>query len=120
MRVVHLVGTRPQFIKLAAMYRHLPGEIYHTGQHWGEMSDPFFTEFSLPKPLPLSSLGGGDIAKTVVEFARSNHVTQIFVAHSEMGVLERLRGRNFAEDIVRSAQDLQVTVVADRSRRQVS
>jgi two-component system sensor histidine kinase KdpD len=65
-------------------------------------------------------LGGSDIAKTVVEFARRNQVTQIFVAHAEMGLLERLRGRNFTEDIVRLAQDLQVTVVADRSRRQVS
>ncbi len=62
-------------------------------------------------------LGGSDVAKTVVEFARGNQVTQIFVAHSEIGLLERLRGRNFTEDIVRLAQDLQVTVVADRSRR---
>ncbi len=62
-------------------------------------------------------LGGSDVAKTVVEFARRNQVTQIFVAHSGIGLLERLRGRNFTEDIVRLAQDLQVTVVADRSRR---
>ena len=65
-------------------------------------------------------LGGSDIAKTVVEFARHNQVTQIFVAHAQVGLLERLRGNDFTEDIVRLAQDLQVTVVADRSRRQVS
>ena len=64
-------------------------------------------------------LGGSDIAKTVVEFARQNQVTQIFVAHSETGLLDRLRGKNFTEDIVRFAQDLQVTVVADRTRKQV-
>jgi two-component system sensor histidine kinase KdpD len=64
-------------------------------------------------------LGGSNIAKTVVDFARRNQVTQIFVAHSQAGFLERLRSRNFTEDIVRLAQDLQVTVVADRSRRQV-
>ena len=63
-------------------------------------------------------LGDSDIAKTVVEFARRNQVTQVFVAHSQLGHLERLRSRNFTEDIVRLAQDLQVTVVADRSRRQ--
>jgi two-component system sensor histidine kinase KdpD len=63
-------------------------------------------------------LGGAEIAQTVVDFARDNHVTQIFVAHSQAGFLERLRGKNFAEAIVRSAQDLQVTVVADRTRRQ--
>ncbi len=65
-------------------------------------------------------LGGSNIAKTVVEFARRNQVTQIFVAHSHVDLLERLRGKNFTEDIVRLAQDLQVTVVADRSRRQAS
>jgi two-component system, OmpR family, sensor histidine kinase KdpD len=65
-------------------------------------------------------LGGSEIAKAVVEFARHNQVTQIFVAHAQVGLLERLRGMNFTEEIVRLAQDLQVTVVADRSRRQVS
>jgi two-component system, OmpR family, sensor histidine kinase KdpD len=65
-------------------------------------------------------LDGTDIAKTVVDFARRNQVTQIFVAHTQVGLLQRLRGRNFTEDIVRLAQDLQVTVVADRTRRQPS
>jgi two-component system, OmpR family, sensor histidine kinase KdpD len=60
------------------------------------------------------------VPKTVVDFARQNQVTQIFVAHTQIGLLERLRRKNFTEDIVRLAQDLQVTVVADRSRRQVS
>jgi two-component system sensor histidine kinase KdpD len=62
-------------------------------------------------------LGGSNVAKTVVEFARGNQVTQIFVAHSEVPLVDRLRGRNFTENIVRLAQDLQVTVVADRSRK---
>jgi two-component system sensor histidine kinase KdpD len=62
-------------------------------------------------------LRGSDIAKTVVEFARHNQVTQIFVAHTQIGLLERLRRKNFTEDIVRLGQDLQVTVVADRTRR---
>jgi two-component system sensor histidine kinase KdpD len=62
-------------------------------------------------------LGGSNIAKTVVEFARQNQVTQIFVAHSQVNLLERIRRGNFTEDIVRLAQDLQVIVVADRSRK---
>jgi two-component system, OmpR family, sensor histidine kinase KdpD len=65
-------------------------------------------------------VGGSDVARTVVEFARRHQVTQIFVAHSQTHLRERLRGRNFAENIVRLAQDLQVTVVADRSRRPAS
>jgi two-component system sensor histidine kinase KdpD len=62
-------------------------------------------------------LSGREIAKTVVEYARRNQVTQIFVAHTQPSFQERLLGRNHAENIVRLAQDLQVTVVADRSRR---
>jgi two-component system sensor histidine kinase KdpD len=63
---------------------------------------------------------GIDIAKTVVEFARNNQVTQVFVAPSRGGLRARLLGRNFVENIVRLAEDLQVTVVADRSRRSAS
>lgn len=59
---------------------------------------------------------GRDIAEAVVEFARQNQVTQIFVARSQ-DRQQWLRGRNFGENIVRLAHDLQVTVVADRSRR---
>jgi two-component system sensor histidine kinase KdpD len=58
-----------------------------------------------------------DIPKAVVEYARQSKVTQIFVAQSQTGLRQRLRGKNFAENIVRLAQDLQVTVVADRSHR---
>ena len=62
-------------------------------------------------------VGGSDVAKTVVRFARDNQVTQIFVSQAQTRLRERLRSRNFAENIVRLAEDLQVTVVADRSRR---
>jgi two-component system, OmpR family, sensor histidine kinase KdpD len=62
-------------------------------------------------------LGGADVAQTVVDFARSNRATQIFVAHSKVPLLNRLRGKNFMENIVLLAQDLQVTVVADRNHR---
>jgi hypothetical protein len=43
----------------------------------------------------------------------------VISAHSETSapLLNRLRGKNFTENIVLLAQDLQVTVVADRSRR---
>lgn len=64
-------------------------------------------------------IAGKDVAKSVVEFARSNQVTQIFVAHAQPNLRERLSGRNYAENIVRLARDLQVTVVADRSHRAV-
>jgi len=62
-------------------------------------------------------LSGKDIARTVVDYAHRNHVTQIFVAHAQASFRERLRGKNHAENVVRLAEDIQVTVVADRSRR---
>lgn len=65
-------------------------------------------------------LVGQDIPRTVVEYAHRSQVSQIFVARPRGRLRERLFGRNFAEDIVRMAHDLQVTIVADRSRRQVS
>jgi K+-sensing histidine kinase KdpD len=63
-------------------------------------------------------LAGKDVPETVVEFARRTKVSQIFVARSQGGLSKRLLGRSDAEDIVRIAHDLQVTVVADRGRRQ--
>jgi len=60
---------------------------------------------------------GADVAKTVVEYAREHKITQIFVAQPPSGARQWFRGRNFAENIVRLAQDLQVTVVADRSHK---
>lgn len=65
-------------------------------------------------------LTGRDVPRTVVDFARRNEVSQIFVARSQGRLRERLLGRSHAEDIVRIAHDLQVTVVADRSHRQAS
>lgn len=56
MRVVSVVGARPQFIKLAPIHRVLVARghehmIIHTGQHYDPMmSKVFFDEFDLPLP----------------------------------------------------------------------
>jgi two-component system, OmpR family, sensor histidine kinase KdpD len=63
-------------------------------------------------------LFGTDIPQTVVDFARHNQVTQIFVTRMRKPFHQRLLGKNYSEAIVRGAHDLQVTVVADRSRRE--
>jgi two-component system sensor histidine kinase KdpD len=63
-------------------------------------------------------LAGRDVPQTVVDFARRNQVSQIFVARLRSPLHKRLLGKDYAEAIVHSAQDLQVTVVADRSRKQ--
>jgi two-component system sensor histidine kinase KdpD len=63
-------------------------------------------------------LVGKDVPQTVVDFARRNQVTQIFVSRAHRRLYERVFWKDYSEAIVRSAHDLQVTVVADRTRRQ--
>ncbi|HKO82276.1 MAG TPA: UDP-N-acetylglucosamine 2-epimerase, partial [Chitinophagaceae bacterium] len=55
--ILHIVGNRPQFIKLAILYKELAEthsvlqKIIHTGQHSSiEMSDIFFKELKIPEP----------------------------------------------------------------------
>ncbi len=58
MLIMHVVGARPNFMKIAPVMRHLatlPDQcsqlLVHTGQHYDEkMSDIFFEELDLPRP----------------------------------------------------------------------
>ncbi|HDZ77179.1 MAG TPA: UDP-N-acetylglucosamine 2-epimerase (non-hydrolyzing) [Candidatus Omnitrophica bacterium] len=55
MKVVTIVGARPQFIKAATLSSYLKREfndvIIHTGQHYDKgMSDVFFSQLKIPKP----------------------------------------------------------------------
>src|SRR5436305_14814871 len=56
MRVLSVVGNRPQFIKsgplsVALRAAGIDEVVVHTGQHWDpEMSAVFFEELSLPEP----------------------------------------------------------------------
>ena len=57
MKIITVLGARPQFIKAAMVSENLIAEdsfsevIIHTGQHFDQnMSDIFFNEMGLPKP----------------------------------------------------------------------
>lgn len=63
--IMHIVGNRPQFIKLAPLTRELNNRGYedriiHTGQHYDEnMSDVFFKELGIKKPYKNLNVGSG-------------------------------------------------------------
>lgn len=64
MKVMTVIGARPQFIKAAAVNRCLREKateiIVHTGQHYDEnMSDVFFRELDIPTPDYNLGIGSG-------------------------------------------------------------
>src|SRR5205823_9114980 len=69
-RVLHVVGARPNFMKIAPIMRELasrPGEfeqrLAHTGQHYDDdMSRAFFDDLELPWPDVNLEVGSGSHA----------------------------------------------------------
>lgn len=65
MRVVSIVGARPQFVKLAPMAQAFASlgvehKIVHTGQHYDvNMSDSFFQDLGIPDPDVHLGIGSG-------------------------------------------------------------
>lgn len=77
MKIITVVGARPQFIKAAALSREFAKHstieeiIVHTGQHFdANMSDVFFEEMEIPKPkynLNINSVGHGAMTGRMLE-----------------------------------------------------
>ena len=65
MKIITVIGARPQFIKAAVVsnsfrVRGIQELILHTGQHFdSNMSDIFFNELGIPKPAFNLGIGGG-------------------------------------------------------------
>ena len=68
MKIITIIGARPQFIKAAVVSRELRKDheeiIIHTGQHYDyNMSDIFFDELEIPKPDYNLGISGGTHGK---------------------------------------------------------
>lgn len=72
-KIMHIVGNRPQFIKLAPVSRalrqyHIEEIIVHTGQHYDQnMSNIFFDELDIPYPKENLNVGSGTHAQTTAK-----------------------------------------------------
>jgi UDP-N-acetylglucosamine 2-epimerase (non-hydrolysing) len=68
MRIVHVLGTRPNVVKMAPVIAALrdghESVIVHTGQHYDRaMSDIFFEELGVPEPDHMLGVGSGSHAE---------------------------------------------------------
>lgn len=70
MKILNVVGARPNFMKVAPLHRALEANggfeslIVHTGQHYDErMSDIFFRQLELPEPDMYLGVGSGSHAQ---------------------------------------------------------
>ena len=79
MTVLLIAGARPNFMKIAPLYRACPSDItckiVHTGQHYDtNMSQVFFDELGIPEPQYNLGVGSGthaeQTAKIMTAFER--------------------------------------------------
>jgi len=81
MKVLNVVGARPNFMKIAPIVEEmrktadLQGILVHTGQHYDEgMSDVFFRDLGIPKPDVYLGVGSGthaeQTARIILEFEK--------------------------------------------------
>lgn len=93
--ILHIVGNRPQFIKLAPVVEELnrAGKkqiIIHTGQHYNaNMSDVFFDELNIPRPDENLNVGSGTHAEVTgnamiaVEKAVQKYAPRLVVVYGD-------------------------------------
>ena len=74
MNVFHIVGARPNFIKVAPVMnalktrKHIVQTLIHTGQHYdANMSDVFFEQLGIPAPDVNLAVGSGTHARQTAE-----------------------------------------------------
>lgn len=93
MKIISVVGARPNFMKIAPFCRELKKHpevthvLVHTGQHYDvRMSDSFFIDLGIPEPDVHLNIGSGShaeqVGRTMIEFekvVRAEHPDWIVV-----------------------------------------
>jgi UDP-GlcNAc3NAcA epimerase len=90
MKVLTVVGARPQFVKAAPVSRALRAAhkevLVHTGQHYDDaMSESFFRDLEMPAPDVNLEVGSGTHAVMTGEILR--RLEPVVMAHAPDGVL---------------------------------
>ena len=81
MKIMSVVGARPNFMKIAPFCRALAKHpevthiLVHTGQHYDvRMSDSFFVDLGIPEPDVHLNIGSGShaeqVGRTMIEFEK--------------------------------------------------
>ncbi len=78
MRIINIVGARPNFMKIAplmeayAAHKSIQPMLVHTGQHYDErMSDLFFRQLGIPEPDINLGISGGSHAVQTAEIMKA-------------------------------------------------
>ena len=100
---------------LAAYVSKTPDLTYLTDEERDKLQRHF--NFAQALQIETRVLQGEDVAETLVAFARQQRVTQIFIPRQKERTLRTWFAEGLVQQIVNLAQDMQVTVVADRSTR---
>jgi UDP-N-acetylglucosamine 2-epimerase (non-hydrolysing) len=92
MKIVNIVGARPNFMKIAplmAAYRRHPSIeplLVHTGQHYDErMSALFFDQLGIPQPDINLEVGSGSHAQQTAEIMKA--IEPVLLEHAPRAVL---------------------------------
>jgi UDP-N-acetylglucosamine 2-epimerase (non-hydrolysing) len=87
MKILNVVGARPNFMKIAPVIRemekvpHMDWLLVHTGQHYDvEMSEAFFRELAIPQPDMNLEVGSG---------SHAHQTGQIMIAFEDVCVQEK-------------------------------
>ena len=99
MRLVHVVGTRPNLVKMAPVIGALrerfpdwPAAIVHTGQHYDRlMSEIFLEELGVPEPDHVLGIGSGSHAEQVARVLERLEPCLLYTSPSPRdGLLSRM------------------------------